>query len=128
MDKEMVESDIFKLCDKVRETAFALHTFLKHGHLEKVYENGVLHRLQKKGITVISQHPLKVLDEDGTVLGDYYADLFVDNRLIVEIKACSDLAPAHEAQILGYLRACRNEHGLLINFGAPKLQIKKYIV
>lgn len=118
--------DIFRLCDHVRETAFALHCYHRHGHLEKVYENGLLHRLRKSGTTVMAQHPLSVLDEDGTRLGDYFADLLVENRLIVEIKACRSLLDDHVAQLLGYLRSARIEHGLLINFGAPKLEIRKY--
>ena len=96
--------------------------------MEKVYENALVHRLRKNGINVAAQYPLKVYDEDGTVLGDYFTDLFVDSRLIIEVKACKTLADEHTAQILGYLRASRIEHGLLINFGAPKLQIKKYIL
>ena len=74
----------------------------------------------------MQQHPLAVYDEDGTVLGEYLADLLVAGGLIVELKACRTLADEHVAQLLGYLRACRIEHGLLINFGAPKLQIRKY--
>ena len=62
------------------------------------------------------------------MLGDYYADLFIDNRLIIELKACKGLADEHIAQILGYMKASRIENGLLINFGASKLQIKKYIL
>ncbi len=72
------------------------------------------------------QHPLKVYDEDGTLIGDYNADLFVERRLIIELKAAKALADEHVAQILGYLRASRVEHGLLMNFGAPKFEIKKY--
>ena len=73
----------------------------------------------------MSQYALKVYDEDGTVLGDYLADLLVEDSLLIELKACTALADEHLAQLLGYLRACHIEHGLLINFGAPKLQIKK---
>jgi GxxExxY protein len=118
--------DIMKLCDVVRETGFAIHRYHKHGHLEKVYENALAHRLRKLGLDVKQQHPLKVYDEDGTLIGDYNADLFVDNRLIIELKAAKALADEHVAQILGYLRASRVEHGLLINFGAKKFEIKKY--
>jgi len=124
--RTMTEKEIFALCDRVREAAFALQRFLRHGHLEKVYENGLAHRLRKAGIQVEQQHALQVRDEDGTVLGDYIADLFIENVLIVELKACKTLADEHVAQLLGYLRACRIEHGLLINFGSPKLQIRKY--
>jgi len=120
--------DVFKLCDVVRETAFSLHTFLRHGHLEKVYENGLAHRLRKHGVEVAQQLPLRVLDEDGFVLGDYLADLFVDQQLIVEIKACRALGDDPTAQLLGYLKSCRVEHGLLINFGSPKLQVRKYVL
>jgi GxxExxY protein len=120
--------DIMGLCDVVRETGFAIHRYHKHGHLEKVYENALAHRLRKLGLDVKQQHPLKVYDEDGTVIGDYNADLFVDNRLIIELKAAKALADEHVAQILGYLRASRVEHGLLMNFGAPKFAIKKYVL
>ena len=117
---------IFRLCDHVRETAFALHKYHRHGHAEKIYENGLLNRLRKQGIHVVQQHPLSVFDEDGTVLGEYFADLLVDHSLIVELKAVRTLADEHVAQLLGYLRSSRKEHGLLINFGAPILQIRKY--
>src|SRR3972149_9427784 len=109
------EKDILELCSQIRQIAFDLHCYLRHGHLEKVYENGLAHRLRKAGLRIDQQYPLKVLDEDGTVLGDYFADLFVENSLIVELKACRVLANEHVAQLLGYLRACRVEHGLLVN-------------
>ena len=119
-------SDIFELCDRIRQTSFDLHSYLRHGHLEKVYENGLAHRLRKAGLRVEQQYALRVFDEDGESLGDFLADLFVEECLIVELKACKTLAAEHVAQLLGYLRASHIEHGLLINFGGPKLQIKKY--
>jgi GxxExxY protein len=122
------KDDIFKLSDAIRESSFELHRYLRHGHLEKVYENGLAHRLRKAGMDVEQQYPLKVYDEDGTVLGEYFADLFVESKLIVELKACRALAPEHTAQVLGYLRACHIEHGLLVNFGAPRLEIKKFVL
>ncbi|MSU64435.1 MAG: GxxExxY protein [Pedosphaera sp.] len=70
--------DIMALCDAVRETGFAIHCYHKSGHLEKVYENALAHRLRKLGLDVKQQHPLKVYDEDGTLIGDYNADLFID--------------------------------------------------
>ena len=94
----------------------------------KIYENALVHRLTKQGIKLEQQYPLKVLDEDGTLLGDYVADLLVEQSLIVEIKACQTLANEHTAQILDYLRASRMRHGLLINFGAYSLQIKKLVL
>ena len=121
-------TEINKLCDIIRETSFEIHKFLRSGHLERVYENALIHRLTKAGVHVVQQHPLNVCDEDGTLLGHFCADLFVENILVVEIKACRGLIDDHIAQLLGYLRASRIEHGLLINFGGPKLQIKKYIL
>ncbi len=67
-------------------------------------------------------------DEDGTVLGEYFADLFIEACLIVELKACNAVADEHVAQLLGYLKSSRIETGLLINFGAAKLYVKKYLM
>ena len=122
------EREIFDLCDTIRRTALALHLFLRQGHLEKVYENGLALRLRKSGIRVSQQHPLQVRDEDGSVLGDFVADLFVEESLLVELKACKSIADEHVAQLLGYLRASRIEHGLLINFGAAQFQIRKFVL
>jgi len=119
---------IKELCDVVRETAYAIHIYHGHGHLEKVYENALAHRLRKAGLDVKQQHPITVYDEDGTVIGEYFADLLVDGRLIVELKACRALTDEHVAQILGYLKSTRIEDGLLINFGSYRFQIKKYIL
>lgn len=68
---------IFELCDVIRETGFAIHVFHGSGHLEKVYENSLAHRLRKAGHKVLQQHPITVRDEDGTPVGEYFADLFV---------------------------------------------------
>ncbi len=119
---------INQLCDTVRQTAYNVHLYHGHGHLEKVYENALAHRLRKLGLKVQQQHPLNVYDEDGTLLGEYFADLVVDDRLIVELKAVREIADEHVAQVLGYLKSSRIEHGLLINFGSHKFQIKKYIL
>jgi GxxExxY protein len=118
--------DISELCEIVRETAYAIHVYHGHGHLEKVYENALAHRLLKAGLTVRQQHPITVFDEDGTIVGEYFADLIVEEILVAELKACRALVDEHTAQILGYLRSSRKEHGLLINFGSYKFQIRKY--
>jgi GxxExxY protein len=123
-----LNKDVLALCNQVRQVAFDLHVYLRHGHLEKVYENGLAHRLRKAGLKIEQQYPLKVTDKDGMALGEYYADLFVDGRLIVELKACKSLASEHTAQVLGYLRASNQRHAMLINFGSPKIQIKKLIL
>jgi GxxExxY protein len=124
----MNAEEMNRLCDVVRETAFAIHRYHRHGHLEKIYENALAHRLRKQALKVEQQHPLTVYDEDGTVLGEYFADLVVEGILIVEIKAVRNVADEHVAQILGYLRSARKETGLLVNFGAPRFFIKKFLM
>ncbi len=118
--------DIKALSDQVRQTAYNIHVYHGHGHLEKVYENALAHRLRKAGLDVKQQHPIKVFDEDGTLIGDYLADLMVERELVIELKAAKTLVPEHEAQILGYLKSSRLEHGLLINFGSYKFEIRKF--
>ncbi len=121
------ESQILQLCASVRETSLAAHRFLRHGHSEKIYENSLTNRLRKLGLEVRQQHPLPVYDEDGSLLGDFYADLLIEKELIVELKAVRQLVDEHTAQVLGYLRASRLEHGMLVNFGSPVIQFKKFI-
>jgi GxxExxY protein len=118
---------INELCDAVRETSYAIHVFHGHGHLEKVYENALAHRLRKLGLEGKQQHPIQVMDEDGTVIGEFNADLLVENQLVIELKAAKAMADEHVAQLLGYLKSTRLEHGLLINFGSYKFEIKKYV-
>jgi GxxExxY protein len=120
--------NVFALCDVIRETGYAIHRYHRNGHLEKVYENALAHRLRKAGISVVQQHRVPVFDEDGTMLGDYVADLFVGGCLLVEVKAVRTVMDEHLAQLLGYLRSSKIQHGLLINFGGPKFYIRKYIL
>lgn len=120
--------DIFTLCNIIRETSFEIHKYLRSGHREQIYENALAHRLKKRGINVEQQQEVRVFDEDGTFLGQLKADLLIENRLICEIKGVRALVDEHTAQLLGYLRASRIEHGLLINFGGPRLEVKKYIL
>ena len=119
---------INELCDLARETSFAIHQYHRHGHLEKIYENALAHRLGKAGLNIQQQHPIQVFDEDGTILGDFYADLIIEGRIVVELKSAKTIADEHVAQLLGYLRSSRMEHGLLINFGAPVLFVKKFVL
>jgi GxxExxY protein len=119
-------NDIKALCDRVRQTSYEIHPYHGHGHLEKLYENALAHRLRRQGLSVELQYPIKVFDEDGTEIGDYVADLLVEGILIVELKAAKNLAPEHEAQILGYLKSARMEHWMLINFGSYRFQIRKF--
>jgi GxxExxY protein len=120
--------EINVLCDDVRQVAYDIHLYHGHGHLEKVYENALAHRLRKLGLDVKQQFPLKVYDEDGTTIGDYMTDLLVNDVLVVEVKAGKNLAVEHEAQVLGYLRSAKLKHALFINFGSPKFQIRKFVL
>jgi len=121
------EKSVQGFCDRVRQIAYDIHAYHGQGHLEKVYENALAHRMKKAGIPVEQQHPIKVYDEDGTIIGDYYADLLVDGWLVIELKTAKALTPEHEAQVLGYLKSARLEHGLLINFGSYKFEVRKFI-
>jgi len=128
MNADPHATDIFALCNVIRETSFEIHSFLRNGHREQIYENALVHRLRKLGIRVEQQPEIRVYDEDGTVIGHLKADLLVEARLICEVKGARTIVDEHVAQLLGYLRASRLEHGLLINFGGPRLQIKKLIL
>ena len=119
---------VFELCDVVRETAFAVHRYHGPGHLEKIYENAMANRLRKLGHKVEQQKPMQVRDEDGTLLGDFYADIGVEDILSLELKAVRAIVNEQMAQILGYMRSSSQEHGLLLNFGASRFYIKKFIL
>ena len=123
----MNESEINKLADMVRETAFLTHSYFKNGFLEKVYENSLRNRLRKLGFKVDQQVSVPVVDKDGSTVGDYVADLVVEDTILVELKAVQTIKNEHIAQVLAYLRATEMCHGLLINFGSQKLQIRKFI-
>jgi GxxExxY protein len=96
--------NIFELCNTIRETAYAIHVYHGHGHLEKVYENALAHRLRKLGLEVKQQHSIQVYDEDGIVLGDFIADLLVEDVLVVELKAAKSLADEHIAPFIGLFK------------------------
>lgn len=118
--------DIAELSSRVRQVAFDIHAFHGKGHLEKVYENALAHRLRKQGLRIAQQHPVRVFDEDGTVLGEYVTDLLVEGSLLIELKVVRALAPEHAAQLLAYLKSTRVEHGRLINFGSFRFETRKF--
>ena len=128
MMNQIRKDPVFELCDVVRETAFAIHRYHGPGHLEKIYENALANRLRKLGHKVESQKPLQVRDEGGTLLGDFFADLVVDDIVILELKAVRAIVREHVSQILGYMRSSPQEHCLLLNFGDSRFHIKKFIL
>lgn len=111
------------LTERIIEAFYRVYNVLGYGFLEKVYENALLVELVKMGIPVKAQCPIQVL-YDGKNVGEYFADLLVQESVIVEIKAAKNLCPEHEAQLLNYLKATNIEIGLLMNFG-PKPEIKR---
>ena len=123
----MEDAGIKTLVDRIRQIAYDLHTYLGTGLLEKVYENGLAHRLRKDGLYVETQKPLSVYDVDGFCLGEYFADLVVEGRVIVELKAVRNIAAEHYAQILNYLKITGTPAGLLINFGSYKFEVRTVI-
>ena len=120
----MTDEEAKSICDRIRQVAYDLHVYLGTGYLEKVYENGLAHRLAKSGMEVSCQVPIQVADEDGFVIGEYFADMVVDG-IVVELKAVGMLLPIHVAQTINYLKAMNLEHGMLINFGSERFQCKK---
>ncbi len=115
------------LTEKILGGAFKIHNALGYGFLEKVYENALAVELIQTGVPVEQQKTIPVHYE-GTVVGNYIADIVVGSRVILEIKAARQSDPAHEAQLLNYLKATGIRVGLLLNFGSSKLQYKRFVV
>jgi len=108
---------INELTEKVIGCAYRVHGEMGAGFLEKVYENALRIDLAEAGLTVKQQHPIPVFYH-GQVVGDFFADLMVEDRLIIELKAVQNLARDHEVQLVNYLAATGIDDGLLINFGS----------
>jgi GxxExxY protein len=106
--------------------AYTIANTLGNGFLEKVYENALAYELREKGFHVEQQRKIPV-HYDGIVVGEYYSDLLVEENIMVELKAISALEDIHKAQCLHYLKATGIEICMLINFGTPKVQIKRII-
>lgn len=105
-----------ELTDKILGCVYDVYNALGHGFVEKVYENALVIKLRQIGLSVEQQASIKVHFE-GHLVGDFVADLLVDKKVIVEIKAVSSLTSAHEVQLVNYLKATGVEVGLLVNFG-----------
>ena len=125
--REMKNTDIENLVAKIRQIAYDLHVYLGNGFLEKVYANGLIHRLRKAGFLVEVQKTLRVFDSDGFCLGEYFADLVVEGVVVVELKTVQCIANEHYAQILNYLKITGAPAGLLINFGSYKFEVRTVI-
>jgi GxxExxY protein len=118
---------IDELTSKVIGAAFTVHSTMGKGFLEKVYEQALAVELREQSIKVETQCPLPVYYR-GINVGEYYADMLINDCLIVEIKAVEELSRAHEAQLVNYLTASGINDGLLINFGSSVKVRRKFRV
>ena len=105
-----------EITEKIIKAFFKVYNTLGYGFLEKVYENALVIELQKMGFNISQQHNIKVY-YDMKMVGDYYADIIVDDNIIIELKAAESLKKEHKAQLINYLKATNKEVGLLLNFG-----------
>jgi GxxExxY protein len=105
-----------QITDKIIKAFYKVYNALGYGFLEKVYENALFIELIEMELSVEQQKPIKV-SYYGKAVGEYFADLVVNNQIIVELKTAENLSDAHVAQLLNYLKATEIEVGLLLNFG-----------
>lgn len=113
-----------EITGRILEACFEVINELGAGFVESVYEKALLIALREKGLETESQAAAKVFFR-GQPVGDFYADILVEQKVIVELKAVRALAPEHQAQVINYLKATGIEVGLLVNFGRPKLEYKR---
>lgn len=113
-----------ELTEEILGASFEVINELGHGFLESVYEKALLLSLKEKGLLAGAQVPLKV-DFKGHIVGEFFADIVVENKVLLELKAVRALAPEHIAQVLNYLKATGLQVGLLINFGSSKLEYRR---
>ncbi|MFC1812443.1 GxxExxY protein [Thermodesulfobacteriota bacterium] len=123
----MAQMNLNDITYKINGAVFEVNKILGSGFLEKVYENALLQELRSQGLKVDSQVPVKVTYKENTV-GEYFADIIVEDQVIIELKAIEKLKNIHEAQLLNYLKATKYKIGLLVNFTHPKAQIKRMVL
>ena len=115
-----------ELTEKIIGACFEVSNELGAGFLESVYQKALQIALSQKNMRVEIQSPLKVLFR-GQVVGDFYADMIIEDSVIVELKVAKALSSEHEAQLMNYLKATKMRVGLLVNFGKPKLEWKRFV-
>ena len=123
----MEKMDINKLTYQIRGAIFEVNRILGHGFLEKVYEKALMVELKLRGLHTENQIPIKV-EYKSEIVGEYYADIIVENKVILELKAIESLQKVDEAQLLNYLKATGYKVGLLVNFKYPKAEIKRFVL
>jgi GxxExxY protein len=115
------------LTERIRQAAFEVHKYFGNGFLEKVYENALTYKLRQNDIQCDQQVPVKVYFENDLIVGEYFADLLVENKIVIELKAIETIDKIHYVQLKNYLKATKYRLGLLINFGRPVLMFKRII-
>ncbi len=123
LNADQIDFKYKDLTEKIIGIFYGVYNKLGYGFLEKVYENAMMIELRRAGIEAKAQMPISVMYDEATI-GEYTADILVENQVIVEIKAAKALLSDHEAQLLNYLKATKIEVGLLVNFG-PKPEIRR---
>ena len=118
--------DYGKLTEKIIECAYRVHNKMGFGFLESVYEKCMLIELRKIGLAAESQKPITVYYEN-EIVGEFVADIIVNDTVILELKSVREIVKAHEVQLVNYLVATRKPVGLIINFGEKKVEIKRKI-
>ena len=113
-----------ELIKKVIQICYEVHNELGCGYVEKVYENSLLIALREAGLEAVAQRAIAVSFR-GWVVGEFFIDILVEDRLLVELKAVSGIGSIHKAQLLNYLKAANQETGLLVNFGTLKPEVKR---
>jgi GxxExxY protein len=121
----MNEQELNELTERIIGCAFKVSNTLGCGFLEKVYENALVHELRKQGFKAEPQHPVNVY-YDGVLVGEYFADILVADTVVLELKATSDHHDVFTAQCLNYLKATGKPICLLLNFGKPRVDVKRY--
>jgi GxxExxY protein len=119
--------DLNELTYLINGAIFEVNRILGPGFLEKVYENALLMELKARGIKAAAQYPIKVKYKD-QIVGEYFADLVVENQVIIELKTVDRIEKIHEAQLLNYLKATGIKVGLLVNFKSTKADIKRLVL
>ncbi len=120
----MSEDDLNKISEKIIGGAYAVGNALGNGFLEKVYENALALEIKENGLDVKQQFPINVTHKNA-VVGEFIADLLIENRILVELKAAKGIDEIHLAQCLNYLKATNLPLCLLINFGKPRVEVKR---
>ena len=115
-----------KISERIINCAFEVHNALGCGFLEKVYGNALTIELRRNGLQVVQQASIEVYYRSA-IVGDYVADILVDEEVIIELKAAKSIGAVHKAQLLNYLKAARLKLGLILNFGTTKLEIKRLV-